>query len=223
MNIVGIVQARTGSSRLPGKVLADLHGRPVLSRVIERLRRCETLDSIVVATTTEARDDAVAGLAREAGIAVYRGPEQDVLARYVGAAQMAGADVVVRVTSDCPLIDPYVVDRTVRSLRISKYDFASNSIERTWPRGLDVEACWADVLYRIGRMAEAQPEREHVFPFIYRTRPDLFLIRHVKDGQDHSEIRGWTLDTQDDLEYLRWLWEDTDYERLLERARRLAP
>lgn len=218
MRTVAVIQARMGSSRLPGKVLEPINGKPVLTRIIERLRRCEMLDTIVVATTTETRDDAIVLLSGGLGIPTYRGPEQDVLTRYVGAAQEYKADVVVRITSDCPLIDPGVVDRTVRALRISKYDVASNAIVRSFPTGLDVEVCWADVLYRMDRMGDTPQDREHVFWYSYRTRPDLFLTRIVKDDHDNSDLR-WTLDTATDLIYLRSIYDDVDYRTLIERCR----
>lgn len=218
MRTAAVVQARTGSSRLPGKVLMDIRGRPVLARIIERLNRCETLDTIVVATTTGARDDAIVSLCDELGVPTYRGPEHDVLARYVGAAQEHPANAYVRITADCPLTDPGVVDRTVRALRTSRYDFASNAVRRTFPVGLDVEAMWSDVLFRLDRMGTTPQEREHVCWGAYMVHSHLFLTRIVKDDVDNSDLR-WTLDTQQDLIYLRSIYDDVDYRTLIERCR----
>ena len=198
----------------------DIGGHPALGRSIERLQRCTTLDGIVVATTTHARDDVVVTLAASYGVQTFRGPEQDVLARYVGAAEQAGADIVARITADCPLIDPSVVDRAVHALRSSRYDFASNAITRSYPVGLDVEVMWTDVLARVDRMATTPQAREHVCWYLYRERPDLFAIREVRDDEDNSDLC-WTLDTMEDLEHIRSIYDDVDYRTLIQRERAL--
>ena len=161
MKRVMIVQARATSSRLPGKVLLDLGGRPMLVQQLVRLRQCRNVDEIVVATTTETNDEPVVMLAREAGVHVFRGSSDDVLSRFVGAAQEARADVVVRVTADCPLIDPEVCDRVIAELveHRSECDYASNVIRRTFPRGLDVEAMFFDVLLRMDRLRARRRRR----------------------------------------------------------------
>jgi spore coat polysaccharide biosynthesis protein SpsF len=209
MKRVMIVQARATSSRLPGKVLLDLGGRPMLVQQLVRLRQCRNVDEIVVATTTETNDEPVALLAREAGVQVYRGSTDDVLSRFVGAALEARAEVVVRVTADCPLIDPEVCDRAIAELveNLSECDYASNVIRRTFPRGLDVEAMFVDVLLRMDRLARSTPAREHVTIVPRSERPTLFLCRDVVDETNNSDLR-WTVDTLEDLRMVRQMFEE---------------
>lgn len=211
MRKVIIVQARMGSTRLPGKVLADLVGRPMLAWQLSRLKSCTAADDIVVATTTLGRDDPVVDLARRLEVRWFRGSEEDVLSRFVGAAREAHADVVVRITADCPLIDPEVTDRVVSVLTAnqSTCDYASNSLRRTYARGLDVEAMFRDTLERAHRLGRSQTSREHVTPFIYAERPDLFLCRSVEDDVDNSDLR-WTVDAAQDLELVRRLYTGLD-------------
>lgn len=207
MKRVIIVQARMGSTRLPGKVLQDLGGRPMLAQQIRRLKRFREADEVMVATTEGAGDDAIAALARDLGVACFRGSEDDVLARYVGAARQAQAEVIVRVTADCPLIDPEVGDRVIRELvdHASRCDYAANVLNRTYPQGLDVEAMFWDTLLRIHRIAASPAEREHV-TVLPRMRPDLFLCRSVADDQNNADLR-WTVDEERDLELIRILYE----------------
>jgi spore coat polysaccharide biosynthesis protein SpsF (cytidylyltransferase family) len=208
MNVTAIVQARMGSSRLPGKVLADLGGRVALERVIERLRRSRRIAEVVVATTSEPADDQVASVATRAGAGCFRGSSADVLGRYDAAAAVAGADVVVRITADCPLLDPEIVDRVVATLvDDGPCDYASNVIERRYPRGMDAEAMYADVLHRVARLATSAEAREHVTWYILRERPDLFVRRSVVDTEDNADLR-FVLDTPDDLSLLRALYAD---------------
>src|SRR5689334_23239198 len=151
MRRVVIVQARMTSTRLPGKVLMDLEGKPVVERQLERLRRCRQADEVVWAVTTNADDDPLVELADRLGVRWYRGSEDDVLSRYLGAAREAEADLVVRVTSDCPLIDAAEVDAVIEGLH-AQDDYASNFLERRLPRGLETEALWRDTLERTARM-----------------------------------------------------------------------
>jgi spore coat polysaccharide biosynthesis protein SpsF len=204
---VVIVQARMTSTRLPGKVLMDLAGRPLLERQLERLRRCERADEIVLAVTTNADDDPLVELARRLGLRWHRGSEHDVLDRYAGAAREAGADVVVRVTSDCPLIDPSETDAVIAALERERCDYASNILERTLPRGLDTEALWRDVLERVHRLAASRPAREHVTWFVHSERPDLFLLHSVRRPYDAADLR-WTVDTPQDLALVRRLYAE---------------
>ena len=204
MRRVAIIQTRMTSTRLPGKVLMELAGRPMLDQILGRLARASTLDELCVATTTNATDDAVVAVARGAGARVFRGDEHDVLSRFVGAAREARADVVIRITADCPLIDPTVVDRVVSGLDESGADYASNVHARTFPRGLDAEALHVDVLERIGRLATSRPAREHVTWFI-RERPELFIRHDVVDPTDNSDLR-WTVDEAADLELVRQIY-----------------
>jgi len=208
---VAVVQARTGSTRLPGKVLAEVGGRPMLVQELRRLRDARTLSEIVVATTTQPRDDVVAELAEAEGVRCFRGDEDDVLRRYVEAARSSAADVVVRLTADCPLIDPGLVDQVAGTLvaGVAEFDYVSNVVRRTYPQGLDAEALFVDTLERVDRLARSREAREHVTWFITSERPELFVIGSVTDDHDNSDLR-WTVDTPTDLELVRRLYDDLD-------------
>ena len=203
MKIAAIIQARMGSTRLPGKVMRPLAGRPVLGHVIERVRACALVDDVVVATTTLPRDDVVAEAARSLGALTYRGSDDDVLSRVYHAAE--GAEVVVRVTADCPLFDPGLLERML--VRFNEHrtaadgvDYLSNTIVRTYPRGLDAELVTFDALERACEQAVDPYEREHVTPFIYR-HPELFRLEAFTGERDLSHLR-WTLDTEEDYRFL---------------------
>lgn len=197
------------STRLPGKVLADLEGRPLLERQLERLSRCERADEIVLAVTRRGEDDPLVALADRLGLRWYRGSEHDVLARYAGAARSARADLVVRVTSDCPLLDPAETDAVVAALeeRRETCDYASNRLEPHLPRGLDTEALWTDLLERMDRCATSRPAREHVTWWCYAERPDLCSLHAVRRPFDAHDLR-WTVDTPDDLAMVRRLYSE---------------
>lgn len=206
MSIVAVVQARMSSTRLPGKVLKDLGGAPILDWVVERLRRARSLDGIVIATTTNPADDPIVERARSLGVDVFRGSEEDVLDRYWEAVERTDAQAVVRVTSDCPFVDPALVDRVVEVLREQDVDYASNILDpRTFPRGLDVEAFTREVLDEAAREATRPSWREHVTPFFYR-QPDRFGLAGVWHEADCSDER-WTVDTPEDLRLLRKMAE----------------
>ncbi|HWH94963.1 MAG TPA: glycosyltransferase family protein [Baekduia sp.] len=210
MSRVAIVQARMTSTRLPGKVLMEIEGRPMLEHQLARLARCARLDEVVLAITTNADDDPLVDLARRLGLRWHRGSELDVLDRYVGAARAADAAMVVRVTSDCPLIDPREIDAVVAALeeRRATCDYAANIAEpRHLPRGLDCEALWRDVLERAGRMATSAPAREHVTWLVHSERPELFARHAVRRPFDAADLR-WTVDTPDDLAMVRRLYAD---------------
>jgi spore coat polysaccharide biosynthesis protein SpsF len=202
-----VVQARMTSTRLPGKVVQDLAGKPLLERQLDRLKRCAHADEIVVATTLNADDDPLVALAERAGVRWFRGSEHDVLSRYAGAAREARADLVVRVTSDCPLIDPVETDAVIAALeeRRGEADYASNILERRLPRGLDTEALWRDVLERVDRMGTSAPAREHVTWLIHAERPELFARHSVRRPYDAADLR-WTVDTPEDLEAVRAIY-----------------
>lgn len=208
MKTVIIIQARMGSTRLPGKVMLDLAGRPLLAQVIRRLKRCRLPEAIVIATTQEPQDEVIAALARQLGVACFRGSETDVLARFCGAARASQAEVIVRVTADCPLIDPQVCDLVVATLLSHRRvcDYASNVLRRTYPRGLDVEAMFLDTLLRLDRLAVTPADREHVTSFL-RQRPELFLVQSVEDQENHADLR-WTVDEASDLQLVRQLYQD---------------
>ena len=206
---VAIVQARMGSTRLPGKVMLPLLGQPVLSRVMRRAGRARTLDEVVVATTTRPDDDAVVALAEREGWPVVRGSETDLLDRYLLAARAHDAEVVVRITSDCPLIDPDVIDATVDAFHAADVDYASNTLEPpTYPRGLDVEVVSRPALERAGREDADPAWREHATPFVYR-HPELFRLLRVPADDDHSDLR-WTLDTPEDYRLISRIYEALD-------------
>jgi spore coat polysaccharide biosynthesis protein SpsF len=183
-------------------------GKPLLEYEAQRLLRCRRADALVVATTTAPADDAVAALCGRLGLSVFRGPEQDVLSRYEQAARAHRAEAVVRVTADCPLIDPAVVDEVVGFFleRAGEYDYVSNTLTRTWPRGMDVEVFHAAALREAAAEAREPAEREHVTPFMYR-RGGRFRVGQVLAAQDLSRHR-WTVDTPEDFELVRRLLEE---------------
>jgi spore coat polysaccharide biosynthesis protein SpsF len=205
LTAVAIIQARAGSTRLPGKVLRLLAGRTVLSHVVERVKAVAGVDRVVVATTTQSCDDELTQEALHSGAQVFRGSEQDVLSRYFSSASEAGADTVIRVTSDCPLLDPYVVsdmlDRFLKAAASGNgFDYMSNGLRRTFPRGLDAEVFTMDALGVAHRSAKQSYEREHVTPYIYQ-HPEQFSINSFEAEADLSHYR-WTLDTEDDFAML---------------------
>lgn len=203
--VVAIIQARMASSRLPGKVLADLGGRPVLEWVVRRASRTAGIEQVVVATSARPEDDAVAAFCEEKGIDCTRGSLQDVLDRYYQAAEAYEADVVLRLTGDCPLIDPGLLDELIETFLEAEppLDFAANRLptERTIPIGLDAEICSFSALEVAWREAREAHQREHVMPFFYE-HPDRFRILHIRQEQDYGHHR-WTVDTPEDLELLR--------------------
>jgi len=201
MRVLALIQARMGSTRLPGKVLKDLAGATVLERVVSRVRRCRLVSDVVVATSAEPADDVILNECQRLGTEAFRGSEQDVLDRYYRAAQQAGAEVVVRITSDCPLIDPEVSDKTIQKFLVERPDYASNALERTYPRGLDTEVMTFAALECAWTEARQAYQREHVTPFLYQ-HPERFKLLSVKGDHDYSQYR-WTLDTPEDLEFLR--------------------
>ncbi len=190
-----------GSTRLPGKVLRDLAGRPMIARVLERVRRAGSVDEIIVATSDLRSDDPLADWLAASHHACFRGSEQDVLARFSGAAARTGADGIVRITADCPLIDPGVIDEVVAAFRSGHFDYASNVLpRRTFPRGLDTEIFTRTALEICAREATDASSREHVTPFIYR-HPERFRLRGIEADTDFSEHR-WTVDTLEDFELI---------------------
>lgn len=199
--IAVIIQARMGSTRLPGKVLKDIAGRPMLAHVLRRVERAELSDEVVIATTVGESDDPIVSFCEEKGVSYYRGSEEDVLDRYYKAAKNIGASDIIRVTSDCPLIDPNTVDEVVDVYLEESCEYASNTIERTYPDGLDVEVFSHEVLEEAWNQAKLRSEREHVTPYIWKN-DDLFEICHVKQNRDLSDLR-WTVDEPEDLEFVR--------------------
>lgn len=199
--IVGIVQARMGSSRLPGKVLRPLAGRSVLGRVVRAARDSGVLADLVVATSTDGVDDAVAAECDRLGVPCHRGPVDDVLGRFVGALDAHPGDAVMRFTADCPLLDPEIIALVAAVYRaVPGLDYASTSIARTLPRGLDVEIIRADVLRTLDRLA-TDHHRVHVTSYAY-THPELFRVLGVTLTPDRSALR-LTLDTEQDWALVR--------------------
>jgi len=201
-NIVAIVQARMGSRRLPGKVLADIAGEPMLGRVVQRLGRAQTIRRIMVATSVASADDAVAAFCRARGIACYRGSEDDVLDRYYRAAASCGAETVVRITADCPLIDAEVVDRVVRQFFSRDCDYASNTLSPNYPDGLDTEVFSYAALAKAWKEARLGAEREHVTPYIRNSKCFRTIGVEHCGGAEAGRLR-WTVDEPRDLEFVR--------------------
>jgi spore coat polysaccharide biosynthesis protein SpsF len=205
MRTVAIIQARMTSSRLPGKVLKEIDGQPMLAHVVERVQRARRVDEVAVATTHETEDDAVAAFCESRCIPVYRGDPFDVLDRYYQAARRFQADVVVRVTADCPLIDPGVVDLTIEEFLRTGADFAANRLpppwKRTYPIGLDTEVCSFAALERAWREADQPYQREHVMPYLY-DQEGRFKVALVNHEPDYGALR-WTVDTAEDLKFVR--------------------
>lgn len=201
---VAIVQARTGSTRFPGKVLAPLLGEAMLVRMLERVRRAQTIDEVVIATTDEPGDDAVADLAGATGHRAFRGSEDDVLDRFVGAARMADAETVVRLTGDCPLIDPALIDEAVRSYHEGGADFVSNALTETYPDGMDVEVFSRELLERAGAEATLPSEREHVTFYMWKT--GRFAVRELGALEANGHLR-LTVDHPEDLELVQAIYE----------------
>lgn len=177
----------------------------MLSRLIERLRRVQHANGIVIATTTNAADDAIAVLCAQLGVPCHRGSEQDVLSRYADAARLHGANVVVRITSDCPLIDPVLIDRLIATYAEGLSDYVSNMLPPTWPYGMAVEVFSVAALEQAHAEATQAAEREHVTPFLY-WRPERYRLRNVESPVDLSHHR-WTVDTPEDYELVRRLFE----------------
>ena len=225
--VVAIIQGRMSSSRLPGKILADIAGQPMLTRVYTRTSRARTLNEVIFATTTDVSDDPVAEYCDFSGIPFVRGSQFDVLDRYYQAAFEAKADVVVRITADCPVIDPELIDKVVNTLLDDEYDFVCNRLPppwtRTYPIGLDVEACTFKVLKKAWKEAKEPQHREHAMPYFYEGVQLSVINRQLSDGvsprgfrvallnhtTDFGDYR-WTVDTPEDLEFMRQVYSHFD-------------
>ena len=210
MKTVAIIQARLGSTRLRGKVLRRLGGRTMLECVMQRLADCQTIDQLVIATTTQPADRELIEFCQRHQWAFHAGSENDVLSRYVDAAEKYAADRIVRITSDCPLIDPKIVDQTVDLMNSADgIDYATNFHPlRTYPRGLDCEALTRRTLDRIDRLATTPRYREHVTLYAYQN-PTRFKIASINASEDWSHLR-WTVDTEDDLRLVSEIYRHLD-------------
>jgi len=221
MKIIAIIQARFASSRLPGKVLMPIEDRAMLGWVVERVRRAECVDETVVATTTDVSDDALASYCERAKYPYQRGSPYDVLDRYYQTARQHQADAIIRITADCPFIDPQEIDHTVREFMNAQADFAANRLpppwKRTYPIGLDTEVCTFAALERAWQEASEPYQREHVMPYLYMhapvfdaatfkdfsgLHPGQFRVIYVNDAGEYGDIR-WTVDTAADLKLVR--------------------
>lgn len=205
---VAIIQARMGSRRLPGKVLADIEGKPMVARMLDRVARARRLDEVAVATTGLPEDDAVAALCQARGTRCVRGHPNDVLDRYHQAALATGAEVIVRLTGDCPLIDPEVVDLCVRTYLEAEppVDLVVNRLpwERSYPIGLDTEVFGRSALEVAWREASEPHQREHVVPYLYE-HLERFTMIHLQADGDYGRYR-WTVDAPEDLEAVRRIY-----------------
>ncbi|MBT3336640.1 MAG: glycosyltransferase family protein [Anaerolineae bacterium] len=233
---IAIIQARMSSTRLPGKVLLDIAGEPMLARVIERAKRANLVDDVVLATTTDPSDDPVAEFCAERGYNFTRGSLNDVLDRYYQAARQYEADVIVRLTADCPVLDSEIVDETISNQYSvisgqyeEKFDFVANRLPppmgRTFPIGLDTEVCTFSALERAWKEADQKHQREHVMPYLYEnttlntenrtlstgTSPRGFRIALVNHVPDYGSLR-WTVDTPEDLEFIRQIFARFDHD-----------
>lgn len=207
MKIVGIIQARMGSTRLPGKVLADVHGQPMLKWLLDRLRSVKLIDEIIVATTLSPEDNGLVDWLSENNVAYFRGSEDDVLERFYECAKKHQADLVVRITADDPLKDPGIIAQAIAMVADHKeVDYCSNSITPSYPEGLDIEVFRFSALEKSFQEARLSSEREHVTPYIWKN-PDLFKVTSLKFDQNLSHWR-WTVDKPDDLEFVRAVYQE---------------
>lgn len=201
--VITVIQARMTSTRLPGKVMMEVCGKPMLALMVERLSRVLTLDGIVIATTVNATDDPIAALANELGVGSYRGSEENVLSRVVGAAQEYKADIVVRTTGDCPLIDPEIVNRVIEAYLNGDADYVTNTLERSYPIGMDVEVFSRAVLEEISERTSLAEDLEHVTPYLYK-HPEIYRLQNVAVPMSlYDPALRLTLDTEDDLKLIR--------------------
>lgn len=203
--ITAIIQARTGSTRLPNKVLMPLAGKPMITHIIERVKAAKKVEQIVLATTSNAADAALETLAQTLGVGCYRGSEADVLDRFYQAAIMYHASAIVRITGDCPVIDPGVIDQTIGLFQSSSYAYVNNFIHRTYPDGLDTEVFTFAALETAWNEARLNSEREHVTPYLYK-HPEKFSQAGLVQSPNLSHYR-WTVDEAVDLEFITAIYD----------------
>lgn len=208
MQIDIFIQARMGSTRLPGKILKSVLGRPLLFFLLERLKGVKKASSCTILTTTHPLDDITEDFCNEYGVPYYRGPEENVLKRYYEAACEKKSDAIIRITADCPLMDSTVVDQLIDVYvnNFPKYDYVSNALERTFPRGLDIEIFSFNALEKAYFSAQDLQEQEHVTLYMYR-HPELFSLKNVSLPEDFSQYR-LTVDTPEDFTLIQLLLEE---------------
>tara|TARA_E500000331_G_C17085669_1_gene638847 strand:- start:69 stop:812 length:744 start_codon:yes stop_codon:yes gene_type:complete len=205
--IVATIEARMTSSRLPGKVLMEVCGKPMLQHMIERLQRVPSLDGIVVATTGNDTDVPIVELAQRMGVGFFQGSEYDVLFRVLDAARAHDIDVIVEMTGDCPLIDPALVEDCIRGYQGSEVDYVSNVLERTYPRGMDTQVFATEILADVANRTDDPEDHEHVSIFIY-SHPEIYSLKNMPGPPELTNPGlGLTLDTPEDLELIRRIFE----------------
>jgi len=210
VNVVAIIQARMGSTRLPGKVMKDICGKPMLERIVDRVLLSHEVNKVVVATSNLNKNDVICDFCNDKAINVYRGSEKDVLGRYYKCATKNNADVVVRITADCPFVSPRMIDDMISLFLVKECDFVSNVMERTFPKGLDLEVFSMNLLQKTFNNAISDYDREHVTPYMYNPTTyihdeDLSFIS-FEDDEDFSKLR-FTVDLQSDLDFTRKVYE----------------
>ena len=206
MVIVAIIQARVGSTRLPKKVLAEIEGKPMLLHIIDRVKQAKRIDKIIIATTELKKDKKIIKIAKESGVEYFRGSENDVLDRYYQAAKKFSANTIVRITGDCPVVDPQLIDKTVDFFLKNNYDHVSTAYPKaTFPDGLDIWVFSFQALERAWKEAVLPSEREHVTSYMWKHR-ELFKIATFQNDEDLSNMR-WTVDEQIDLKFIRAIYK----------------
>ena len=208
MKIVATIEARMTSSRLPGKPMMEGCGHPMLGHLVDRLKAVESIDIIVLATTTNQTDDAMAQYASSIGIEVFRGDEDDVMGRVVNAGKSVDADVIVEITGDCPIIDPEIIEQAIRSYRENTYEYVGNQHIRSYPDGMDVQVFALETLVKSEAMTNEPLDREHVTLHI-RNNPQIFShLNLVAPPEQHWPDLGLTLDEQSDFDLLKLIIEN---------------
>ena len=204
--ILAVIQARMSSTRLPGKVLKDVLGEPMVVRQLQRISRSKLIDKIVVATSVEASDDSLANAVESAGFEVFRGSLDDVLSRFQKLRTEFNPSHIVRLTADCPLTDPEVIDGIIEQHLATGADYTSNVIERTFPRGIDAEVFTAEALDRLSKLELSTEEHEHVTLGFYK-RPDDFTLTNFSKADNTSHLR-WTVDNPEDFDFASWVYAE---------------
>lgn len=205
MKVTAIIQARCGSTRLPGKIFMEIDGKPLLWHVVNRLTYAELIDDVVVATTTDSKDDATAEWCKENGIKCFRGSEDDVLSRFYNAAIEFPCDVIVRVTADDPFKEPCIIDKIIKKLFDENLDLSTNVFPPSYPEGLDCEVFTFNVLQTMEKITNDPYNREHVTPYIYNN-PDKFKIGNVTSSRQLSSYR-WTIDNKEDYDMVNEIYK----------------
>lgn len=205
--IAAIIQARMGSTRLPNKVLAKIEEHPMIWHLVQRLKNSKYKPEIIIATTTSEKDKLILDIVKELNVKSFAGSVDDVLDRYYQAAKKFNIDIIIRITADCPLIDPEILDEILKFYLKNEYDYVSNTHPPTYPDGLDVEILSFDILERAWKEAKLASEREHVTAFIWKNE-DLFNLGNFSNKEvDLSKMR-WTVDEKEDLEFVREVYKN---------------